>query len=68
MFSVKAASVCPRIADRALASTPLARAWVEKVCLRSWKEMSGSPAYFSSAFMRRYAALGETGRSGFVGW
>ena len=38
---MKLALVWPRMPDRVLASTPLASAWVAKVCLRSWKRRSG---------------------------
>ena len=51
MSSVKLALVCPRIPDRVLASTPLAIACVAKVCRRSWKRMSGSPALRKIAYM-----------------
>ncbi len=38
---MKLALVWPRMPDRVLVSTPLASAWVAKVCLRSWKRRSG---------------------------
>ena len=47
--SVKLGSVCPRMPDSVFASTPLASAWVAKVCLRSWKRMSGRSAFFRIA-------------------
>ena len=39
-------------AGQVLASTPLVRAWVAKVCLKSWNRIAGRPASLKIRFIQ----------------
>jgi hypothetical protein len=41
--------LCPSISCTTLGCTPILRSIVAELCLRSWKRISGSPAFFNSA-------------------